>query len=84
MSGALRTITNIVKKEYTLHGKLKEFLVYSVDRFGTTYLEGYLRYKMITPQSVSSEAQVKNFFYFVEKIMFYSQDIQIFVFLTIP
>ena len=27
----------------------------------------YLRYKTITSQNVSSEVQVKNFFYFVEK-----------------
>ena len=31
-------------------------------------LKGYLRYKTITSQNVSSEAQVKNFFYFVEKL----------------
>ena len=31
-------------------------------------VKGYLRYKMITSQDVSSEAQVKNFFYFVEKL----------------
>ena len=32
------------------------------------WLKGYLRYKMITSESVSSEAQVKHFFYFVEKL----------------
>ena len=34
----------------------------------TEFLKGYLRYKTITSQNVSSEAQVKNFFYFVEKL----------------
>ena len=41
--------------------------------------KGYLRYKMITSQNVSSEAQIKNFL-FRRKIMFRSQDIQVFVF----
>ena len=31
-------------------------------------VKGYLRYKTITSQNVSSEAQVKNFFYFVAKL----------------
>ena len=31
-------------------------------------LKGYLHYKTITSQNVSSEAQIKNFFYFVEKL----------------
>ena len=47
-------------------------------------LKSYLRYKTITPQSVLSEAQVKNFFLFRRKIMFRSQDIQVFVVLAIP
>ena len=46
-------------------------------------LKGYLRYKTITSQNVSSEAQIKNFL-FRRKIMFRSQDIQVFVFLNIP
>ena len=40
-------------------------------------------YKTITSQNVSSEVQIKNFL-FRRKIMFCSQDIQVFVFLTIP
>ena len=48
-----------------------------------TFFKGYLRYKMITSQNVSFEAEVKNFF-FCKKVMFRSQDIQIFVFLNIP
>ena len=32
------------------------------------WVKGYLRYKTITFQNVSSEAQVKIFFYFVEKL----------------
>ena len=46
-------------------------------------LKGYLRYKTITSQNVSPEAQMKKFL-FRGKIMFHSQDIQVFVFLTIP
>ena len=34
------------------------------------YLKGYFRCKTITFQSVSSEAQVKSFFYLVEKLCF--------------
>ena len=45
---------------------------------------GYLRYKTITFWNVSSEAQVKNFFFFRRKVIFRSQDIQVFLFLTIP
>ena len=45
-------------------------------------IEGYLSYKMITSQDVPSKAQIKNLFR--RKIMFRPQDIQVFVFLTIP
>ena len=41
-------------------------------------LKGHLRYKMITSQNVSYEAQAKNFFYFVEK---FSSILKIFKFL---
>ena len=43
---------------------------------------GYLYYKTIMSQDVPSKAQIKNFLY-RRKIMFHSQDIQGFVFLTI-
>ena len=46
------------------------------------YLKGYIRYKTITSQNVSFEAQIKNFL-FRSKIMFHSQDIQVFLFFTI-
>ena len=46
-------------------------------------VKGYRRYKMITFQNVPSEAQIKNFL-FPRKVLFHSQDIQAFVFLTIP
>ena len=46
-------------------------------------LKGYLLYKMITSQNVSSEAPFKNIS-FHRKVMFHSQDIQVFVFLTVP
>ena len=38
---------------------------------------------MMTSQNVSSDAQIKNFL-FHRKVMFSSQDIQVFIFLTIP
>ena len=44
--------------------------------------KGYLRYKTIISRNVSSEALVKSFFR--RKVIFRSQDIQVFVFLTIP
>ena len=47
-------------------------------------IKGYLRYKTITSQHVPSKAQIKDFVLFQRKIMFCSQDIQVFVFLTIP
>ena len=47
------------------------------------FFKGYLSYKMITSQNLSSEAQVK-IFLFCRKVMFPSQDIQVFVFLTSP
>ena len=45
-------------------------------------LKGYLHYKMIISQNVSSKEQLKIFFSF-RKVMFRSQDIQVFVFLPI-
>ena len=32
------------------------------------FFKGYLCYRMVTSQNVPSEAQIKNFFYFVEKL----------------
>ena len=46
-------------------------------------IKGYLRYRTITSQNVSSKAQIKNFF-IRRKVMFHFQDIQVFVFLIIP
>ena len=45
--------------------------------------KGYLRYKTITSQNVPSKVEIKNFL-FCRKVMFHSQDVQVFVFLTIP
>ena len=45
--------------------------------------KGYLLYKTITSQNVSSEAQVKTFL-FRTKFVFRSDNTQVFVFLTIP
>ena len=47
------------------------------------FFKGYLRYKTITSQNVPPIAQIK-IFLFRTKIMFCSQDIQVFVFLTLP
>ena len=44
----------------------------------------YLYYKKITSQNVSSEPHLKIFFLFQRKAMFCSQDVRVFVFLTIP
>ena len=44
--------------------------------------KGYLRYQTITSQNVLSEAQIKNFSFY-RKLMFCSQDIQVFVILTL-
>ena len=49
----------------------------------TWYIKGYFRYKTITSQNVSSETQARNLFYLVEKSCFVSQDIEVFLFLTI-
>ena len=46
-------------------------------------VKGYLCYKTITSQDVSFKARV-NFFLFRRKVMFCSQDIQAFVFSTMP
>ena len=47
------------------------------------YFKSYLRYKTITSQNVSSEAQVI-IFLFRRKVMFLIKDIQFFVSLAIP
>ena len=46
-------------------------------------LKGYLRYKTITSQTVSFEVQLRTFL-FLRKVMFRSEDLQVFVFLTVP
>ena len=47
------------------------------------FVKGYLRYKMMTFRNLPSEAQVKNIL-FHRKVMFRSQDIQVFVLLIVP
>ena len=51
--------------------------------FGPNIIKGYTCYEAMTFQKVLCEAQVKNFL-LQRKVMFCSQDIQVFVFLTIP
>ena len=36
--------------------------------YSGVFIKGYLRYKTISSQNGSSEAQVKNFFFFLEKL----------------
>ena len=48
-----------------------------------SFLKGYLRYKTITSQNVSLRHRLR-IFLFRRKVMFRSQDIEVFVFLTIP
>ena len=50
----------------------------------STPFKGYLRYKTITSQNVPYNAHRLRIFLFRRKIMFRSQDIQAFAFLTIP
>ena len=52
--------------------------------YSGVFIKDYLRYKTISSQNGSSEAKVKNFLIFFRKVMFRSQDIQVFGFLTIP
>ena len=49
----------------------------------TLHLKCYLRYKTITSQNTPSEGQAENFL-FRRKVMFQSQEIRRFLFLTIP
>ena len=42
-------------------------MFYCLSPIGVKF-KGYLRYKTVTSQNVSSEAQVESFFYFVEKL----------------
>ena len=56
---------------------------WKVSSVAPVFLKGYVPYKMITSQNVSSVAQVK-IFLFRRKVILCSQDIQVFVFLTIP
>ena len=44
------------------------------------YIKGYLRYKTITSQNVSSEGHVKNLFYFIEKLSFVLKIFKFFIF----
>ena len=62
---------------------LNQLLSITIFRMLSYVLKGYLPYKTITSQNVVFEAQVKNFL-FHRKVMFHSQDIQVFVFLAIP
>ena len=69
------------------HGKFRD--VTATISFSSTYnfncerlyFKGYLCYKMITSQNVKHRLRI---FLFRRKVMFHSQDIQVFVLLTIP
>ena len=64
--------------------KIQKTVLKQKDYYGDYLLKGYLRYQAINSQNMSSEARVKKIFNFVEKVMLRSQDIKVFVFLTIP
>ena len=53
----------MIALKYTLN-----FLHSSLSIIQREIFKDYLPYKMITPQNVSSEAQVEDFFNFVEKL----------------
>ena len=71
----IKTDRSAINKEYF-------FLQIWVFSFFLRIIKRYLHYKTITSENVPSKAQIKNFL-FRRKIMFRSQDIQVFVFLTI-
>ena len=48
--------------------KISDFSIKCPILITKQYIKGYLRYKTITSENVSSEAQVKNFFYRVERL----------------
>ena len=52
--------------------------------FKIPIIKGYLHYKTITSQDVSSETQVKNFFYLLEKICSILKIFTFLYFLAIP
>ena len=62
--------------------KIQKTVLKQKDYYGDYLLKGYLRYKTTNSQNMSSEARVKKFFNFVEKVMLRSEDIKVFVFLT--
>ena len=72
------TFEQLLEKDSSVPIHTKNLRFLAVEMF-----KGYLRYQTITSQNVPSKAHIKNFL-FCRKIMFRSQDIQVFVFLNIP
>ena len=66
----------ILRMYFVYKGKALSHLLFSTWNFFILFnfyafkyqLKGYISYKTLTSQIVSSEAEVKNFFYFVEKL----------------
>ena len=79
--GNCKSLVGIFNQTWLLHRHFWRFRI--LVRNTKEPLLKDLRYKTITSQNVSSEPQVRNFF-FGRKVMFRFQDIQVFVFLTIP
>ena len=73
----LRTLPLSYSKLWSGHKLFPPFFV-----SGWREFKDYVHYKTIISQNVLFEAQIKNFL-FCGKVMFRSQDIQVFVFLTI-
>ena len=86
-TGLLYIIPNMhIFLRVILEGYLhRSFMTVSLKPSLEQIIKVYLHYKMITLQNVSSEAQVIIFFFlFHQNFMFHFQDIQVFVFLTVP
>ena len=73
----------LLQDKFSFQEKENKISYTSIPKISIYLFKGYLHYKTITSQNVSSEAHIKTFL-FRKKIMFHSQDIQVFVFLTIP
>ena len=70
---------------FVAHITFLTLLLSQIYDWTTSYglFKGYLRYKTIASQNVTSQAQLKNFLFF-RKVIFRFRDIQVLVFLTIP
>ena len=63
-----KKISQIRNNAVCVVGSLVYVLCFAITVGCCSGFKGYPRYKTVTPQNILSEAQVKNFFYFVEKL----------------